>query len=431
MLEQGQALDLLKRVLSLSSAEHTELCLTGYQQSATRYANNEIIQNQVKRDTRLVITCAFGNKVGRTATNDLSEEALQRAVAKAEEIALASAPDTEYLPPPPPAEYPSVSAYDEETAHLTPCDRAKAVQEAIKECEGRGLNSAGSYLNQVSFTAVANSSGLFAFHRETMARFTCTAMGPDSSGWAESAHRKASEITPQQTARQAVEKALLGKNPKEVSPGQWTVILEPNAVAEFLGFLPQAMDAKSADEGRSAFSGKEGTLIGNSLVTLYSDPTSPLCPGSPFFADGMPVPQVTWIREGKLENLCYSRFWAQKTGHPFTGTPTNLVFQSGSSSLEEMIAGTERGLLVTRFWYIRFVDPMQFLLTGMTRDGLYLIEDGRIRYGVKNLRFNESPLRVFKEVEEVGQGRLCWDYYPTWMPLLKVSSFQFTSGTSF
>jgi predicted Zn-dependent protease len=190
-----------------------------------------------------------------------------------------------------------------------------------------------------------------------------------------------------------------------------------------------SMDAKAADEGRSAFSGKEGNAVGNALITLQSLPTHPECPAEPFFEDGMPTPDVTWIENGVLKTLIYSRYWAQKQGKPFTGYPSNLILRGGSHTLQDLIAQVDDGLLITRFWYIRYVDPMQLLLTGMTRDGVYRIQGGKVTHAVKNLRFNESPLVVMQNVRLLGtpqrvEGSML-------APPMVVENFTFSSTTTF
>jgi len=221
----------------------------------------------------------------------------------------------------------------------------------------------------------------------------------------------------------------MARHPQEVPPGDYTVVLEPAALAELLAYMVWSMDAKAADEGRSPFTGKEGTAIAHEQVTLQSLPTHPECPSLPFFDDGMPAPDVSWIERGVLKTLVYSRFWAQKQGKPFTGFPTNLILQGGQHSLEELIAQVEDGLLITRFWYIRYVDPMQLLLTGMTRDGVYRIQDGQVSHAVKNLRFNESPLVVLQNVRLLGIPQRVEGSFL--VPSAVVDGFTFSSTTTF
>ena len=205
--------------------------------------------------------------------------------------------------------------------------------------------------------------------------------------------------------------------------------MEPAAVAELLSYMFYSMDAKAAHEGRSAFTGKEGTRIGTDAVHIYSQPQHPQCPAHPFFSNGLPTTNIDWIENGVLKNLVYDRYWAQHTEHAYTGSPTNFIMGGADTSLEDLIASVDKGILITRFWYIRFVDPMKLLLTGMTRDGLFWIENGEIQYGIKNLRFNESPLNVIANIEMLGKPMRVHSYMC--VPPLQVKDFTFTSGTSF
>lgn len=427
--EDTQAI--LEKTLSFVTAEHAEVTLSGFHQGATRFANNAITQNLAKTDASLSVRAAFGQQVGSASVNQFDEESLRRVVQRAEDIARHSEPDTEYLPPLEPQTYRDVPAFSQATADCTPEDRAAAVREALSAVSGNGLRSAGSLTTEDSFVAVANSEGLFGFHRRSEAHFVDTVMTEDSSGWAEVVTPDVRAIDESTVARVARQKAEAARNPRAVEPKAYTVILEPAAVAELLSFLAWSLDAKAADEGRSALSGKWGTPIAASDVNLRSEPAHPDCPMYPFFGDGLPTPDVTWIENGVLKNLAYSRFWAQKTGHEVTGWPTNLIMDGGDATLEDMIASVERGLLITRFWYIRHVDPMKLLLTGMTRDGLFWIENGEIQHGVKNLRFNESPLNMLQNVEMRGPVARSGRYLGCLVPALKVRDFRFTSGTTF
>jgi len=428
-MNEKEAREICEKAIAFSEAEHVQVNLYGSREASTRYANNEITQNVARAQTTLRVLCAYGNKVGRCSTNRLDTDSIREAVKRAEEMARVAEPDTEFLPPPEPAVYRPIQAYADSTAHATPEDRARVVRRVIAEAKSRALKTAGSFATNSSVVAVANNRGLFGFHTATQASLICTMMAEDSSGWAEQTHEDVNAISPEAVAKRAADKAEAARHPQEVPPGDYTVVLEPAAVAELLAYMAWSMDAKAADEGRSAFTGKEGTAVGNSLVTLQSLPAHPECPAEPFFDDGMPTPDVTWIERGVLKTLVYSRFWAQKQGKAFTGPPSNLILQGGTHSLDELVAQVEDGLLITRFWYIRFVDPMQLLLTGMTRDGVYRIEKGKVTHAVKNLRFNESPLVVLQNVQLLGvpqrvEGRLL-------VPPVVVNNFTFSSTTTF
>lgn len=428
-MNEKEAREICEKAIAFSEAEHVQVNLNGVRSVSTRYANGEITQNVARNQVSLRVTCAYGNKVGQCSTSRLDTESIREAVKRAEEIARVAQPNTEFLPPPEPTTYRPVQAHADSTAHATPEDRARVVRAVIDEASARGLKTAGSFATNAYVTAVANNKGLFGYHTATQASLVCTMMTEDSSGWAEQTHEDVNHISPEAVAQRAANKAETARHPKEVSPGDYTVVLEPAAIAELLEYMAWSMDAKAADEGRSAFAGKEGTAIGNEQVTLQSLPTHPDCPTTPFFDDGMSTPDVTWVDNGVLKTLAYSRYWAQKQGKAFTGHPSNLILHGGSHSLEDLIAQVEDGLLITRFWYIRFVDPMQLLLTGMTRDGVYHIQNGRVTHAVKNLRFNESPLVVLKNVSLLGKPERVWGNML--VPPVVVDGFTFSSTTTF
>ncbi len=428
-MNEKEAREICEKAIAFSQAEHVQVNLNGSQKASTRYANGEITQNVSRSQLSLRVTCAFGNRVGRCSTNRLDTESIRDAVQRAEEMARLAEPDTEFMPPPEPTTYRRIVAYADSTAHATPDERARVVRQVIEEANARGLKTAGSFATNTYVTAVANNKGLFGFHTSTQASLICTMMAEDGSGWAEQTHEDIGAISAEAVAQRAADKAESARNPREVSPGDYTVVLEPAAMAELLAYMAWSMDAKAADEGRSAFTGKEGSAIGNGLVTLQSLPAHPECPSEPFFEDGMPTPDVTWIEDGVLKTLIYSRYWAQKQGKTFTGYPANLILQGSNRTLDELISEVQDGLLITRFWYIRFVDPMQLLLTGMTRDGVYRIEGGKVTHAVKNLRFNESPLVVLGNIRLLGKPQRVEG--SMLVPPAVVDGFTFSSTTTF
>lgn len=421
---------ILERALASTSADHVTATYQETVEASTRFANNVITQNVAHRRASLNVTVAFDNWVGSASSNDCSEEGIRATVSQAEAIARESSPDPEFLPPVEgPQTYPSGGALCfPETLAMTPDEAAIVVVEAIRRAEKAGMRLAGSFTRHYSKTALMNNRGLWVESEETWARYVNTAVASDSSGWATRASRNARHVDVAGAVEIAVRKAEQSAHPREIPPGKYTVILEPDATADLLSCFYDVLDAKAAHEGRSCLSGKEGMCIAQSDVTISSLPTHPLCGGTPFIEGGLPAPDVHWIRNGTLENLRYSRYWAEKTNHPVT-QPVNFIMEGGAQSLEELIASTAQGILVTRFWYIRFVDPMTFLLTGMTRDGLFWVEEGKIQYGLKNLRFNDSPLRVLNAIEGMGPSVLTDS--PTVVPAIKVREFHFTSGTTF
>lgn len=428
-MNRDQALSILERALSLAQAETATVRLSGEREDATRYANNVITQNVSGNVTTLSVSAAFGQKVGSAETNQFSEDALRDVVQRAEEAARAADPDLEYLPPLGPQQYPDVSAFSEATSKASAADRAGIVASLVRDPAKAGYRAAGSVTTTTSFQAVATSAGLRAFHEWTDARLVNTVLAGDGSGWSGLSSHDIQSLPVEDLAGRACRKAEDARNPLEVTPGPTTVVLEPQAVADLLAWLAWDMDAKAADEGRNFWAGKEGQTIADSRVTIQSLPSHTLCKGFPFLDDGAAAEDVTWFENGTVRSLKTSRFWAEKTGRKRVGFPGNFVVQGQSGSSEDLVSRVKDGLLVTRFWYIRSVDPMKFLLTGMTRDGLYRIRDGQVVGAAKNMRFNESPVRMLNALEALGDAVPTRDNIAA--PPLLVKDFRFTSVSAF
>ncbi len=404
--------------------------LHAIEEGATRYANSEITQNVEAADAEIEVEAAFGAQTGRCSTNRLDTDSVVECVRRAEAIARVSPPDPEYMPPVEPMDG---DLSTQRTFPLpTPDQRAEAVGRAVALAEGAGMTGAGSFTVRSLATAVGNSAGLFLHYEDTEALAAFSATAADSVGWAHARVFDPAALDPEAVARRAVEKAAAGRSPRELEPGCYEVVLEAAAVAELLAFFfYYQMDAKSCDEGRTFLSGKRGSTIVAPAVTIYSDPASADCPARPFTDEGLPLRRWDWIRKGVLTNLILSRYWAKKAGLAPTGIPTNILMEGGGAAMDDMIATTRRGLLVTRFWYVRAVEPMRDLYTGMTRDGLFLIEDGRVAGPVKNLRFNESAVQLLDRVELVGRPQLTGTMIRMQVPPVKASAFHFTSATQF
>ncbi len=423
---------IIEKALKLSKADHTTILAFGFEEGATRFANSEINQNVVSGDLSLKVNVAFGSSVGSASTNVLDDDAIAACVKKAQAIARLTPPDSEFMPPVSPVEMPDVETWSDATMHLKAADRAKIIAGAVNVADSAGLSGAGSLTTAASVVAIGNSKGHFAFHKSTKAQLKYSASSDDSVGWANGYARKVGDLDAEAVARRAVDKALKGKKPRELPAGKYEVILEPAAVAGLISsFMWVQMDAKATDEGRTYLSDKRDKKIAASNVHILSDPTLPDCQVRPFDREGMKLGRVDWIRDGKLANLCYSRFWADHKGKAFTGRPNALIIKGGKSTLEEMIKATQKGLLITRFWYIRTVDRMRDLYTGTTRDGTFLVEDGEVVGPVKNLRFNESAARLLGNVELLGEEQNTAAWSLSRAPFLKASSFNFTSTTEF
>jgi predicted Zn-dependent protease len=371
-------------------------------------------------------------------------------VADAAEIARLAPTDDELLPRLGPQIYREVQAYDPSVDEITPMDRAGAVAEVIELCEAAGgnagsagfqpatnsLKAAGAFSDGSGSSAMATSGGLFAFHQSSNINFSMTALGDDSSGWASGSSHKRAGVDTRSLGETAVEKALKSREPREIPPGQYTVILEPAAVS-VIAFMFTGFNALAVDEGRSFLSGRMGQKILGDNITLVSDPYHPLQQGRPFGGDGIPTKRVVLAENGVAANLVYDRLTARKhhvepTGHGGSGRsthgayPSHIVMEGGGATVEDMIASTDRGVLITRFWYVRVVDPMKVIITGMTRDGTFWIEGGKIAYGIKNLRFNQSVLDMLNSVEMMSKPALAGGMV---VPAIKVKEFNFTSGT--
>lgn len=428
-MKRDQALGAIERALSFSAAEHATVRLSGADERATRFANNAITQNVAANRLTLSVTAAFGQKVGTASTNQLDEAALRDTVRRAEESARASDPDPEYLPPLAQQDYPTVGGYDEATAETSADERARMARELVRGPAESGDRAAGSVTTRGSFLAVANSAGLRAYHADTDARLVTTVLSDGASGWAGRGSYDVARLPVAELAERAARKAREARNPEEAPARPTTVILEPQALADLVAYLVWDLEARAMDEGRSAFSGLEGQQIVDPSVTIRSVPNHTDMPGMPFADDGAATRDVAWIRDGVLESVKTSRFWAEKTGRARVDFPGNIVMDGGDVSTEDLIAQVEDGLLVTRFWYIRSVDPMKLLLTGMTRDGLYRIRDGKVAGGAVNMRFNESPIRMLKNVAALGRPVPTRDAIVA--PPALVNDFHFTSVTRF
>jgi len=429
-MNESATMEILEKVLRPADAEAVTATLEGDTSDYVRFANNVITQNARRTDLSLSLSCAYGQRHASASTNDLSEGSLKDLVQRTQAAARISPPDPEYMPPVEAGEsgkYLPVDAYFEKTIAFDPETRAKAISKTIDLVESKGFRLSGALNSTGGYFALANSAGLRAYHRSTGAELHTTVLANDGSGWAQSNSNDVDDIDPEETVAEALSIAMDSQGPTDMKPGKYTVILRPAAVEEM---IPHSMicDAKATDEGRTFLRGKLGKKICGKEITIRSDPSEARCPGSPFHWDGFALPKISWVEKGVLTNLMTSRYWAKKTGRTPTGYPSNVIMEGGSATLNEMIASTERGILVTRFWYLGLVDPMKCLLTGMTRDGLFLIENGNIVRPIKHLRFNESVPEVLNRIEAMGPpervGR-------SLVPTLKIRDFNFTSTTKF
>ena len=436
--EECQAIT--RKVLSFSTADECRVSVNSGMRQNTRFAVNQVSTAGDNYNVSVTIRSVFGKKVANVSVNRLDDASLRAAVQNAERIARLVPDDPELMPELGPQSYPEPIVWNDATASLEPEARAEAVRAVTEPARAAGLISTGYLEAQAGSFAVANNRGLFAYARNTAVAYTTTVRTADGtgSGWAGGSDNDFRRIDPKALAERAIEKARRSVNPVGIEPGRYTVVLEPTAVANLVQLISGALNARNADEGRSFFSkagggNKIGEKVVDERVTLVSDPFDPRIPANTFGGDGLPNKKVMWIENGVVKNLAYDRFWAQRQGREPVSPSGTLFMAGGRSSVDEMIASTERGILVTRFWYIRPVDPRTILFTGLTRDGTFLIEHGKVTRPIKNLRYNESPIFMLNNLEMMGRpervsaSEAGGPGQAIMVPPLKVRDFNFTS----
>ena len=448
-LSREQAEALARRVLSFATADETRVSITSGWSGNTRFAGGEITTAGGTTDTEVDITSTVGRRRASASTNILTDESLRRTVELAERLARLSPEDPEIMPELGAQQYASVNAYVPATADLTPEARALAVSRALDGARQAAPGIADLFVagfleaNAGLAQAVATSKGLFAYHPATSADLSVTVRTPDGtgSGYASGGARDWAQIDPAALGRRAAEKAVRSANPQAIEPGQYTVILEPQAVADVLPLLVGSFNARTNDEGRGVYSkAGGGTRLGEKIaderVTIFSDPADPELLGQPFDDEGLARRRIVWVENGVLKNFNYSRFWAQKMGvEPtggggggfggFGGGGAGLKMVGTDKSVDDLVRSTDRGILVTRFWYIRFLDPRTVMVTGLTRDGTFLVEDGKVTRALKNFRWNDSPLFMLNRIDEIGRAERTSAGQV--VPSLKVRDWNFTS----
>jgi predicted Zn-dependent protease len=373
-----------------------------------RFAKNEMTTGGESDEVTVSVLIALGRQQAWTTTNQTDPASVKALVARAVAMARLAPEDPEtmpLLPPQPRAQGPS--AHDGQLAGMTPADRAAIATRAIEAADQQKVQVAGFFTREAREHVLRSSTGMATSHVETEASYTVTARTPDAtgSGWAGRETHRIADLDDVTLSRIAIDKAVRSARPRQIPPGKYTVILEPQAVAEMLAFMMGAMNLRSVDEGRSYFTGKVGEKLFADMVSLKSDPTDPESPGSPFDGEGMTLRPQTWIEAGRVKDLHVSRFWAAKKGVTPTGSHGVFKLAGGDAqSIDDLVRGTKRGLLVTRFWYTRMLEPQTVMLTGLTRDGLFLVEDGKVTMPVTNFRYNESPITVLKNVEAMTRA---------------------------
>jgi predicted Zn-dependent protease len=460
MLDETKAHALFDKVKKFSSSDEVEVLFASTNYSLTRFANNTIHQNVAEVNDLASIRVAFGGKTARATTNRFDDESLKRAVQSAESIAKVQEPNPDLLPLATSAEAKPDRAAPErwfqQTAAISPADRAQAVDQIVSVAKQNQLTTAGIYSSAQTVDGVINSKGLSAFHRRTMAEVSITMLAGDSSGWQKANSPDVKNLDHVRLAEVAAQKARDSHSPRELAPGKYTVVLEPSATLDLVGFMFWDFGGMAILDQRSFLNNRIGTQLFGENITIVDDAYHPLQSGQPFDGEGIPRKQVTLVENGVIKRLVYARSTARRmaqsehaskvgkievTGHGFPlpnemgEAPGNIVFVTpgGEQTVDQMIAGTDRGILITRLWYIREVDPYEKILTGMTRDGTFLIEGGKVRHGVRNFRFNQSLIEMLRNVEAIGKavrasGEEAFDMV---VPAMKVRDFNFTEVTKF
>jgi len=462
MLDQDQAADIFERIKKHSTADEVEVLFSGGKSALTRFANNIIHQNVAEENYVVSVRAVFGQRTARSTTNKLDDESLKRVVQSSEKLAKVQHPDPDLLPIPDSREAGAAAReglptrHFAETAATTPAQRADTVKKIVSIAEKHKLTTAGIVSTSESVEGIFNSRGLTQWHTQTSSEISITMLAADSSGWQKANSPNIANLDATSLAQVAARKASESARPREIPAGKYTVILEPAAVLDIIGFMFFDFGGLSILDQRSFLNNRVRTKLFGENINIWDDVTHPLQSGAPFDGEGVCRQRVQLVENGVVQRLVYARATAEKmkhseykdkvgpiaaTGHGFPlpnemgEAPMNIVFGASPKpvSVHQMMASTDRGVLVTRLWYIREVDPYEKILTGMTRDGTFYVEDGKIRHGVRNFRFNQSLIHMLSNVQAMGtlvraSGEESFDMV---VPAMKVAEFNFTEVTKF
>jgi predicted Zn-dependent protease len=439
ILSEADARDLSNRILARSKADSCIVTMGGSEDRHIRFAQNRATTSGSPSGFSIAVEAHFGKRAGSASSNDASDASLDALVAQAEDVARRAPENPEFMPPLGPQSYPTGSAFAAASEAATSDQLAAALQPVLQQAAAKNLQASGFLDVGTGFSTFATSKGLFVYDRDSSVLHTVTARTPDGtgSGWAGTTHIDFSKLDAAALGATAIDKAVRSQKPIPLDPGHYTVILEPSGVADLVGMMvSDSFDQREADEGRS-FATKPGggSRVGEKVfganTTLYSDPNDPLVPGAIYSDDGQAATRTVWVDKGVLKTLPCGRYWAQKSGIAPVPSPTTLTLAGGTGTTVDLIKQVKRGLLITRFWYIREVDPQTVLLTGLTRDGVFLIEGGEIVKPVHNFRFNESPVAMLGRVRAMGASVRAYGEelgdFPVCVPPLLIDGFNLTS----
>jgi predicted Zn-dependent protease len=437
VMNQDQAFSLVEEALKYSQAEGAFVSISAGEESLARYSSNQITQNLSRTRFTLTVTSYFGSRHASASTTDSDPEAIAAVVRSSEALARIAPEDPEWVPLLEPQTYEErTPAFDERTATLSPLERGSMIQRVCALSTQAGVDGSGTLSTEAYVRAVGNSQGLRAYNRYTEADFGFTARIEDGSSWSQRTAWAVDQLPMESLTAQVIERSLQSRKPREVSPGSYPVVFDGAAFKDLLSWLSWNLDARAADEGRSFMSrtdqsGKAvGNLLGEAmfspLVHVQRNPAHPLLQGSTFSGDGLPNEALNIVQDGIPKTLSYSRYWAQQQGKEPTGSMSPVVMAGTDQSLTDLIAQTERGILVSRAWYVRYVNPKTLVVTGMTRDGTFWIENGKVAYPIKNLRFNQSLPDMFGDVDALSTVQR---YGNSVVPGVRVKAFNFSSVT--
>jgi predicted Zn-dependent protease len=437
LLSEDQALSIVENVIKQSEAEGVFVSLTTGEESLSRYSENQMTQNISRTRLNLSVTSYFGRKSASSSTTDLDPEAIKETIQRSQELARIAPEDPEWMPLLEPQTYEErTPAFDSKTAAFSPIERGEIVQRVCALSGKAGVEGSGTLSTEAFVRVVGNSLGLLAQDRATEADFSFTARLEDGSGWGQRTAYAIDQLPIESLTEQLIERALASRSPREIKPGVYPVVFDGAAFSDLLSWVIWNLDARAADEGRSFMSRSDesGKPIGNRvdeqmfspLVQVQRNPAHPLLQLGTSFGDGLSNYYTDVIKDGVPQTLSYGRYWAQQQGKEPTGAMFPIVMTGSDQSLADLISQTERGILVNRAWYVRYVNPRTLEVTGMTRDGTFWIEDGQIAYPIKNLRFNQSLPQMLGAVDALSTVQR---YGSSVVPGVRVKAFNFSSVT--
>ena len=430
IFSKEEARKIMEKAMSFSTADACVINLGGSESGNIRYARNTVSTSGHQSNQSMAVQSSYGKRSGTATIDEFDDASLEKVVKRSEELAKLAPENPEFMEPLGPQTYDASKTYVEATANVTPEYRANVANSSITPAAAQDVTAAGFLDDSAGFSALMNSNGLFAYNKSTNVDFTVTMRTNDGtgSGWVTRDYNDIRKFDAAEASKIAIDKAVMSREAKAIEPGKYTVILEPSAGLGLLQGLGGSINARSADEGRSFMSKEGGTKLGDKIVdervTLWSDPLNDEVPSATWNGEGQPLKKMMWIEDGVVKNLAYSRFWAKKKGIDPVPFPSNFIMAGGDATRDELIKSTKKGILVTRLWYIRSVDPQTLLYTGLTRDGTFYIENGKIKHPVKNFRFNESPIIMLNNLETLGQQERV---NGSLIPYMKVRDFTFTS----